>query len=305
MNSYQYRYILAIAEYKSFSRTADNLFVSQPYLSKLVTSQERELGVKLFDRSRKPLKLTPAGECYIEYIRELMHSEQKMKSRISEIAGHRIGKLTVGIPPTHGSYILPPILKKYNELYPEIKIVVEEQSNTILTEHILNGILDLCCFSLPEYPEGINYEIVKEERILLVLPPHHPLGVPWAKGNFSKPVAFPEESIKGLLSEKFVILTQAQGIGIFAREIFRRYGIFPDIFMETRNVETAFRLAAHGIGLTFIPEICTRFSSFEDEPYYFTIGTPPIHRSVVVAYKKGRELSNAEIDFIQLTREIV
>ena len=303
MRSYQYRYILSIEEHRSLSKAAGALFVSQPYLSKLVASIEDELGVVIFDRSRSPLTVTAAGECYLTFIRETLYSELKMKTQIGEIIAHRSGHLTVGIPQTHGSYILPNILKKFRRMYPGIRVTVEEQSNRILMEHLANGTLDLCCLSLPEYPDNFGFEVIKREYILLVMPPEHPLGTRWSKGNYRKPVPLTMEQIKLLREEQFIVLTESQGMGKYARIIFEKYGIRPQIFMETRNIETAYRLAATGTGLTFIPEICTCFSTFEDQPHYFSIGEPPLMRAMAMVYLKEHKLSQAELDFIQIARE--
>ena len=305
MNPQQCRYLLALAEYKNFSKAAAAVFVSQPYLSKLVSAIEGELGVALFDRSRKPLAITSAGESYLVYLREILHAEQKMKAQVGEISAHRAGSLRVGIPPTHGSYILPDILKKFRALYPGIQVTVEEQNNKKLIEGLLDGLIDLCCLSLPEYPREVATEVIAREHILLVMPPEHPLGQHWAKGNYKKPVPFPQEQVAKLGEERFVILSEAQGIGKFTRLIFSDLGITPEIFMETRNIETAYRLAASGAGLTFIPEICTRFSNFKEEPYYFSIGNPPYIRGVAIAFLKKRHLSQAERDFIEVARDTI
>ena len=305
MDSQQCRYILALAEYKNFSKAAAAVFVSQPYLSKLVATVERELGVTLFDRSHKQMVITSAGESYLTYMREILHAEQKMKAQVGEISAHRAGSLRVGIPPTHGSYILPDILKKFRALYPGIQVTVEEQNNKKLIESLLDGLIDLCCLSLPDYPQEVATEVIAREYILLVMPPEHPLGQHWAKGNCKKPVPFPEEHVLKLGKERFIILTEAQGIGMFTRMMFSDLGINPDIFMETRNIETAYRLAVSGAGLTFIPEICTRFSSFQEEPYYYSLGNPPYIRNISIAFLKKRRLSQAERDFIEVARDSV
>lgn len=303
MKSYQYRYILSIEEHRSISKAAEASFVSQPYLSKLVASIEEELGTAIFDRSRSPLTVTSAGECYLTFIREILHSERKMKAQVSEISAHRSGHLTIGMPQTHGSYILPYILEHFRKMYPGIYVTVEEQSNRVLIEHLTNGTLDLCCLSLPGYPDNFCCEIIKYEHILLVLPPEHPLGTHWSKGNYHKPVPLMMDQMKQLQDEQFVILTESQGMGKYARIIFDKCGIKPPIFMETRNIETAYRLAATGFCLTFIPEICTRFSIFKEQPHYFSIGDPPLMRTMAMVYLKDHKLSKAELDFIQIARE--
>lgn len=302
MNTEQYKYILAIAEHRSFSKAADALFVTQPYLSKLVASIEAELGTQLFERTAHSLLITPSGKCYLEFINEYLYAEQKMRSRIGEITSKKISKLKIGIPSAHGSYILPQILKRYREFYPGVHVVLEEHSNQILLDYILNSVVDLCCFSDPQYHADLEYEEIECEKVMMVLPPHHPLGHAWAKGNYQNPKSFPTDLIGHLNNEKFIILTKSQGMGRYARKIFETYSITPDVVMETKNIETAYRLAATGFGITFIPQICTGFSNFEEDPFYYQIGEPPLKRSVVIAYRKGRELSEAEKDFIRVAQ---
>lgn len=304
MNTEQFKYLLAIAEFQSFSKAADNLFITQPYLSKLVASIEAELGIQLFERGHKQITITPAGKYYLEYIKESLYAEQKMRSRISEMAAHQTARLRLGIPPAHGSYILPQILKKFRFLYPGVHIILEEHNNQALMDYIQNSAVDLCCFSSPEYKENLDYEIIEREKILMVLPPHHPFGEEAAIGNYANPASFPEEKMSQLTNETFVILSKSQGIGKYTRDIFEKYKINPDIVMETKNIETAYRLAATGVGITFIPQICTGFSKFDEEPFYYTVGVPPLERQVVIAYQKGRQLSKIEEDFIYLAKTI-
>lgn len=169
-------------------------------------------------------------------------------------------------------------------------------------DYLANGFLDMCCLSLPDYPKNVAIEVVSREYLLLVMPPDHPLGQKWAKGNVHKPVPFPADMVPRLADEPFIILSEQQGIGKHARHILADWGINPEIFMETRNIETAYRLAASGEGLTIIPAICTRFSHFDDEPYYFSIGNPPYVRCVSIVYSAGRQLSKAEQDFVEIVR---
>jgi DNA-binding transcriptional LysR family regulator len=272
-------------------------------LSKLIASIEEELGVQIFDRCHTPLTVTPAGECYITFIKEMFYSEQKMKSRLGEITAHRAGRLTVGIPQTIGSYYLPYVLKYFREKYPNIQIIIDEQPNNVLIEHLQNGTIDMCLFSLPEYPREFHCEIIKQEFLLLVLPSDHPLGTPWAKGNHQKPIPFPDSLSGQLGNEQFIVMPESHGIGKWARIFFEKFNIAPKIFMETRNIETAYRLAVNGIGLTIIPEICTRFSYFKNDPYYFTIGEPAMMRTITICCMKNHQLTQAEHEFIRLARE--
>lgn len=118
MDHDKYKYILAVAEYQSFSKAADALFISQPYLSKVVSTIERDLGVRLFDRNHMPLSVTAAGKCYIDYIKTVLHAEQQMYAGLTDISEHSSGTISLGIGSTHCSYLMPDVFRRFQDLYP-------------------------------------------------------------------------------------------------------------------------------------------------------------------------------------------
>lgn len=305
MSDFKYRYMLAIAEQKSFSKAAEVLFVSQPYLSKVVTTVERELGTQLFCRDHIPLTVTAAGECYLDFIRGVLYSERQMYSKMNDIAASSCGKIRFGIGTTHGSYILPALLKEFAETFPRITVAVEEVNNKNMIERTENGMLDLCMFAIPEIPDSLDYTLLKKEHLLLVLPPNHPLRCKQSKGNFVSPPSLRGSELASLANDKFIFLTEHQGIGMFTRLLFKKYDFSPEALFETRNVETAYRLAAAGLGDTIIPQSCTGFSRFDDPPNYFLIDDPPLTRDIVVVYKKGRVLSAAETALCETAMKLV
>ncbi|RGY97233.1 LysR family transcriptional regulator [Clostridium sp. AM58-1XD] len=300
------RYIITIADQQSFSKAAATMFVSQPYLSKLVADIENELGSRLFIREKNKVYLTKAGECYIKYAKELLLTEQNMLADLREFSEGNKGRITIGFPPTNGSYILPYAFRDFRSMYPDVEIIIEENDNQSLMEHTLNATIDLCFFSLLEYPADLDFELIKMEPILLVLPPGHPLGTPEAKGNFKNPPFFHKKDIEKLAADPCLTLKKNKGIGMIAYDIFEQCQITPNVIFETNNIETAYRMAATGSGFTFIPEICTRFSTFDEEPYYYKISLDlkeVYHRSHVAAFRKGRNLQTMEKALIDVIRK--
>lgn len=304
MDDYKYKYILAIAEHKSFSKAADSLFISQPYLSKVVSSIEKELGMQLFDRKHAPLSVTAAGECYIDYIKTVLHAQQQLRARLSDIGRNSRGTIHLGIGSTHCSYIIPDVFQRFRELYPYISINFSECSNKTMIEHIENGILDFALYTSPEVPPGLDSQIIKEERLLLVFPPNYPVKEIFPRIIPASIRTLEPQDIKKLADEQFIALTEHQGIGQFLRRIFDQYNISPHVVYEVKNVETAYRLAAAGFGITLVPEICLRFCTFKVEPHYFQIENPPLARKVVMVYKRGKRLSLPEKMLCDIIREI-
>lgn len=303
MDLMKIRYILSIAEFRSFSKAANALFVSQPYLSRLVSEMECDLGIKIFERSRGTITLTQAGVCYLDYAKKMLALEQEAESVLSDFSSYKRGVIKIGIPFTRGSYILPQILCQFNAAYPDIHVQIEESDNHTLLEHTTSGLLNLCFFSMLEYPPEIDIEIIKEEVIYLVLPPSCDFKPADIRDNNDGDPTFSFHDMHKLDGFPFIALPENKGMGMVARQIFEQYHINPQIAYETSNVETAYRMAAYGLGATFVPEICTRFSKFDNTPHYYKIGFPPYRWSNVVAYRKSYPLNAAEKLLIQLAKK--
>lgn len=301
MSDYKYKCIRTIAELKSFSKAAAVLYVSQPYLSKVVSSVENELGMKIFNRKHNPISVTPAGECYLQYIEDILAAEQKMRTAIHEINGQCASIINLGMGSLRGPYLLPHLLQKFDILYPHITLnIIEESSNKELIKSIENGQLDLAIYTSPEVPQTVDSTLLYQERLLMVLPPDYPV----AELSLENGILFPE-SMGRLKSQRFIALSELHGMGVFVRKIFKDYNFVPSMLYVVKNLETAHRLAASGFGVTMIPETWKNLIKLETEPLYFQIDDPPVTRSVVMIYKKDKALSMAEKAICDLSRFFV
>ena len=216
------------------------------------------------------------------------------------------GSITIGIPPANSSYILPNALRDFCKLYPNIELVIEENDNQMLLERTLNTNIDLCFFSLLDYPPDLEFELIKMEPIFLVLPPDNPLGTEEARGNYADPPLFYKRDMEKLKDFPCVILHESKGTGMIARDIFRECGISPKVRFRLMNVETAYRMAGTGIGFTFIPQLIARELDQEKQPFYYKLNLQfkgVYCRSHVAAYRKGRNLSIVEKELIEIVKQ--
>ena len=304
MDTQKCKYLMAIAEQQSFSKAAEAMFVTQPYLSRLVLEMEEDLGVKLFRREKKQVTMTRAGEFFIEYCKNLVMLENNMKSELLNFSENIKGRIRIGMPAGNGSYILPQALKDFKQSFPEVEVLVDDGDNLI--SKLLDGNLDINFMCLPEYPEGLEYQLMRLEPILLVLPPGHPLGTSEAKGNYTDPPIIGREDIRRLRYDSFISLHKSKGIRLYADDIFRQCDFTPNTRYTFRNIETAYRMAANGNGYTFIPQIAAAFSSFSEPPFFFQISINSqevCHRAHVFLYKKGRHLGIIEQALVDCVRK--
>jgi LysR family hydrogen peroxide-inducible transcriptional activator len=149
MTIVQLEYIVAVDTYRSFVAAAEKCFVTQPTLSMQVQKLEDTLGVKLFDRSKQPVTPTEIGIDIIQQARVLLAESEKIKEIISDRQRELSGELKVGIIPTISPYILPKVIKGFIERYPQVKLVVWEQTTEQIIQQLKLGTLDCGILSTP------------------------------------------------------------------------------------------------------------------------------------------------------------
>lgn len=252
MNDRELLYIKTIADTKSISKAAEELFIAQPSLSQSLQRIERELGTHLFIREPRGMKLTYAGEKYYLMAKEILDIYSDFKSEITHINELKAGRLVIGIARYMGMNILPNILPKFNKNYPNIEIIIREENTRVLENLVLGGNVDFALTHVhkKEMNEKINYEILKEDEFLLVTPKAY------LKDSYKIKVKDGKSyvDLRDLEGEKFILLDINKGIRKVQDRTIKSYGINPEVVFTTKNFETAKRLAANGMGITIIPK---------------------------------------------------
>lgn len=288
----EYEYVLALAEEKSFSKAAKRLFISQPSLSQFISRVEGELDVVLFDRSGVPLKLTYEGELYVETAKNIMNLQRQLSMKLDDLKKLEKGRLTIGLTPSRALHQMPLILPVFKDLYPQIDLFITESSSAELEELLEKRIVDISVLNLPITSGNIKSESIFTERILLIAP---------KTGGMNQSVSYAD--IKQFENDKFILLQHGQRLRQISSDIFARAKFKPKILLETRNIETAVRLACSGMGLTFAPESFVGEDYIKSRPDIHTIGEPPLTWTIGAAYMKDHYISKAAKAFIQMTKE--
>lgn len=176
MNLQQLEYIIAVDHSRHFAQAAQHCLVTQPTLSMMIQKLEEELGVKIFDRSKKPVVPTEAGVAVIAQAKIILQESGRMKEVIQELKGELKGELKIGIIPTVAPYLLPLFLNRFLKKYPLIKIKISELNTEQivgkLKQHQLDaGILATPLYNpslkeLPLYYEQFVVYASKEEKLM-------------------------------------------------------------------------------------------------------------------------------------------
>ncbi|WP_018755389.1 LysR family transcriptional regulator [Paenibacillus terrigena] len=295
----QLQYAIQIAAERNFSRAAEKLHIAQPSLSQQLSKLEKEIGVLLFQRNTNSVELTHAGAAFINQAQKIIDAVDQLKQEMADISNIRTGKVVVGSMPITGSHILPHVLPVFQEKYPDIEMVLVEDTSADLEKLTANGQTDFSLLSLPLQEPSLAYEPVIEEKIDLAVPPNHILA---ALSNCN-----PERLIRieDLKDEPFIILKKGQGFRQITIELCQAAGFTPRIVFESSNMETVQSLVAAGMGIAFVPHFIARARRSEFIPTYLPLEDPSPKRTLVIAYRRGRYLSKAAEAFIEVFKTTI
>ncbi|MDQ6418174.1 LysR family transcriptional regulator [Paenibacillus sp. LHD-117] len=289
----QLNYVIQIANEKNFSRAADKLHIAQPSLSQQLSKLEQELGLLLFRRTTNSVELTQAGQVFVEKSQSILDAVEQLKQEMDDMAQMRRGRLVVGTLPITGSHVLPLVLPIFGALYPQIEVVLVEETTAKLEQLTASGGTDISLLSLPLIDSSLAWEPYLEEEICLAVPRQHPL----AKSD--SPVR-----IADLKDEPFIGLKRGQGFRQITVELCEGAGFTPQIVFESSNIDTVQSLVAGGMGIAFVPQMLTRPEGTDFAPVYLPLSTKPT-RTLVIASRKGRYLSKAAQSFITALNETI
>ncbi|WPB55315.1 LysR family transcriptional regulator [Xylophilus sp. GOD-11R] len=239
------RYLLAIADAGSLTHAAEALGVAQPALSQAINRLEADLGVRLFDRSRRGATLTEAGRAIIDDVRASLALATSATQRARAIAGGKAGRLHIGFV-THAVYdVLPSALRLLRTEFPGVEVELSEMGNADQLTALEQGAIDLAMLHTPlPLPGRVRTKLVRREKLVAVLPVGHPLGADGRVGLAEIAalglVWFPERQLPAMRA------------GIVAA--LQRAGLDPHFVQEANRTLTVLSCVAAGLGASLLPQ---------------------------------------------------
>ena len=169
------RYFIRAAELLHFTRAAESLYVSQPTLSVHIQQLEEELGVELFARVGRHVRLTEAGELLLARARHAVDELEAAGEELSALAGLLRGTLYVSTLPAHGAKLLPALISSFSAKHPDVRIKARSGSSEDIEEGLVAGVIDIGISVLPVGRDEINTIELSTDDILLVVSKRHAL----------------------------------------------------------------------------------------------------------------------------------
>ncbi len=237
------RYVVAVAETNSFTRAAERCLVVQSALSHQVARLERELGARLFERTSRRVRLTPAGAAFLPAARQCLDAAERAAAEVAAAVGEVRGRLAVGLIPTVAAVDIPAALREFRLRYPHVRISLRVGGSDDLVEQVKQGALDVAFLGLPTTarPHGVAARVLARDRLVAVVAPDHPLA------------GEPTVDLRRLSSEVFADLPAGTAGRVQSDLAFAAAGLDRDVAFEVSSPELITRLVEQGLGVAMLP----------------------------------------------------
>ena len=246
MNLQQLEYIVAVDRLRHFGKAAEECFVTQPTLSMMIQKLEDEIGVIIFDRTKKPVSTTDEGRYIVEKAKDILVQVNEVQVFSKEIKNEVAGDLRIGIIPTLAPYLTPLFLPNLHQQYPDLKIHMMELLTSEILRRLKSNQLDLAIAATPLYEPGIIERFLFNESYFLYSSPDSE----WSGDGKVKAVELDVSNV-WLMSEGHCMRSQMQGI-CSRSEVASKEEIFK---YEAGSIETLIHLVDRGKGMTIIPAL--------------------------------------------------
>ncbi len=286
----QLKYVLAVAEYKNFTLAAEKCFVTQPTLSMQIQKVEEELGIQIFDRTKKPIQLTEIGQKIVTQSKNIVNEADRIQDIVDQQKGFIGGEFRLGIIPTIMPTLLPMFLKNFIKKYPKVKLIIEELNTEDIIFKLNNGHLDAAIAATPLNEEKIKEIVLYFEPFVAYIPEHH--------DNFNKK----EIEITDLNLDEILLLQDGHCFRDSILNLCKnnKNAEHNHFQIESGSFETLIKLADEGLGTTLLPYLHTLDLKEKDQAKLRHFVEPKPAREVSLIYPKN-ELKIHIIDALRST----
>jgi DNA-binding transcriptional LysR family regulator len=241
------RYFVTVAEEQHFGRAAARLRIAQPPLSRRIQALERELGLLLFERTRRKVELTPAGTVLLQHARAVFDAVDLAIHEAQRAGRGESGRLVVGYPSTYAYSGLPEVVRAFRTKFPDVEMVLRELSPQQQVDALREGRIDVGFVRAPFEEPGLTSELVRSEPLVVALPSGHPLASRKAL------------TLSLLSKEPFVLFPRVRGPAYFdlLMRLCHEAGFTPRIVQEAPQLDLV-SLVAAGLGVSILPSSIRR-----------------------------------------------
>ncbi|MEG6507831.1 LysR family transcriptional regulator [Methyloligella sp. 2.7D] len=285
------RAFVEVVRQGGFSQAAKTVFATQSTVSKAVKQLEEEIGTPLLSRIGHRSVLTAAGEVVYRRGVSLLADRDDLLIELDEIRGLKRGVLRLGLPPVGSSVLFASLFALYRKRYPGIEVRLVEHGSDELEARLTAGEIDFAGALLPTASQHFEWEPVRREPLVALLPADHPLG-----GRRSL-------SLKDLKDTPFILFDIGFALHRIVLDATRRAGFEPNVVAYSSQVDFMIELVGAGLGVAFLPRMMAaqrRKSTLRQ----VVVKDPDTEWVLVMAWRRGAYLSDAATAWLELLREM-
>lgn len=283
----QLRGFYTLARERSFSKAASRLSLTQPAISLQIKALEEELGEVLFERQRKAVRLTAAGEVLYQHVRTVLETLEEAKSDIAGLRKLLRGHLSVGTSDTNCTYILPDVIGQFRARYPEVRVDIRNNKSSRILQLVVDNEVDVGLATLPLAHHQVTTQVVYRCIDVLICPYDHPL-------RRKRSVL-----LKDISPYPLLVFPQGSTTRGLLEAAFRQAGLPLNVAMNLGSVEVMKRFVEIGLGVSIVPRIAVT-----EEVASGRLAAVPIRglpaREIGLVEHKSKRRSAAAVAFLEL-----
>jgi len=295
MDLKQLEYFVRVAELGSFTRAAQVLGIAQPALSRQVRLLEVELRQNLLVRNGRGATPTEAGQLLLEHGRGILHQVERAREELSRVRTGLAGKVAVGLPPSIARVLTVPLTRAFRHQLPQAQLSISEGLSTAMQENLQNGRLDIALLYNPSPLQGLEYNPLLQEELVLVQP--RPPGL--AEDPPPAPIA-----LQALAELPLVIPSRPNAVRMRIESALAELQAKPQIALEIDGVAAILDLVADGAGYAILSRNAVKHSIRPSAFSTRAINTPALSIELTTAVSALRPSTLTQQATLQLLREI-
>jgi len=287
----QIKYFIEVAKREHVTDAANELHVAQSAVSRALANLEQELGVQLFIREGRNVRLTPIGRIFLVKMQQAVKVIADAEQIITEYTDPERGTINVGFPSSLATYMLPTAISAFRKEYPHAKFHLHQGSYRHLMEAVIQGDINMALLGPVPMEDGkLKGKILFTEQVVALLPSDHRLAE-------AKSLALTQ-----LREEPFVLFAKGFVLRDLVLEACRQNGFSPVVSFEGEDIDAIKGLVSAGLGISLVPEI-TLIDNLPRSTVKVPITEPQVYRSVGMVIPRERELLPTEKIFAEFIED--
>lgn len=280
-------YFKEVAKLENMSRAAEQLHISQPALSKAIAQLEANLGVNLFDRHGRSIKLNRYGQFFLQRTEQILKDYNQAREDLLNLVSPGHGEVAIGFMHTLGLKVIPALMNDIRIVYPNMKFQLTQSNTGVLIDKLEQRELDICLTSAVHHKSAIYWEKLWEEELFLIVPLEDPLA--------EQAVV----TVKDFADRPFISIKKGNSLRKSVDDLYHQEGFELNVAFEGEEVHTLAGLVESGLGISLIPAIK---GLDQYKVHMIKVDAKNCKREVGFAYLKNQMLSSTTKQFIQFLK---